>query len=369
MSTSAITLKESLSANYFGQLKFESQTIRATFKQLKSDFNTLPPATLYYKYFSTSGIIKKVGAALCEYPIELRTGRKTKNFFCKSLNGFSIYDVIKNANLKIVFQQNRTIIIQDYSSDVYYNLCRITTAMLLTKYKVSSLYPEHILYQCMCNMFYLFHPFAYTQWLVKLEDIYQTYYKLIETDIEDFYDLARANGFYIADSELVESEPRLKYAGKLKPESREEILELFQGEDMSQMKQKDIIARIKKFYPKIGNSTIRNQMAKFGLTLKKYERKDYKEVHEHLDELHEDILDATDEINNKLDDGLDSIQDAVDGIDEMHEDMNSQFDKTNYDMHENFNAVQNHLRQMDAKLDDMIQRQNQTVVDTSNFNF
>lgn len=363
MSTSATTLKESLSANYFGQLKFESQTIRAAFKQLKSDFNTLPPATLYYKYFSTSGIIKKVGAALCEYPIELRTGRKTKNFFCKSLNGFSIYDVIKNSNLKIVFQQNRTIIIQDYSSDVYYNLCRITTAMLLTKYKVSSLYPEHILYQCMCNMFYLFHPFAYTQWLVKLEDIYQTYYKLIETDVEEFYDLARANGFYIADSELVESEPRLRYAGKLKPESREEILELFQGEDMSQMKQKDIISRIQKYYPSIHNRTIRYQMAKFGFT-KKREYKD-KEVHDHLDEVHEDILDAADEINNKLDDGLDSIQDAVDGIDEMHADM----DAMHQDMHENFNAVQNHLAMMDAKLDDMIQRQNQTVVDTSNFNF
>ena len=366
MSTSNATLKESLSAKYYGQLKFESQSIRATFKQLKSDFNTLPPARLYYKYFSSSGIIKKVGSALCEYPIELRTGRKTKNFFCKSLNGFSIYDVIKNSNLKIVFQQNRTIIIQDYSSDVYYNLCRITTAMLLTKYKVSSLYPEHILYQCMCNMFYLFHPFAYTQWLVKLEDIYQTYYKLIETDVEEFYDLARANGFYIADSELVESEPRLRYAGKLKPESREEILELFQGEDINQFKTKDIIARIMKFYPKIGKRTIETQLSKFGFT-KKREYKD-KEVHDHLDEIHEDILDGVDEINNKLDDGLDSIQDAVDGIDELHEDMNSQFDKTNYDMHENFSTVQNHLRQIDAKLDDVIQRQ-KTVVDTSDFNF
>jgi len=68
----------------------------------------------------------------------------------------------------------------------------------------------------------------------------------------------------------------------------------------------------------ISERTIRRQLAKFGLTNKKYERADYKEIHEHLDEVAADVMmeieDAKSEIKQEIFDVASQVQDVASDV-------------------------------------------------------
>lgn len=65
----------------------------------------------------------------------------------------------------------------------------------------------------------------------------------------------------------------------------------------------------------ISERTIRRQLAKFGLTNKKYERADYKEIHEHLDDVAADVMmeiaDVKSEIKQEIFDVESQVQDVA----------------------------------------------------------
>ena len=138
----------------------------------------------------------------------------------------------------------------------------------------------------------------------RLERLESSFAKLIKEICEAESESSRA-------SRKLKPESLLTYNRKLKPESKEEILKLFPGEDLSKLKQKDIIARIQKWYPNIGNRTIRRQMAKFGLTKKNYVRKDYKVFHDKIDELREDGTAAPITIDSPTSEIIDYIESSL----------------------------------------------------------
>ena len=151
-------------------------------------------AYFYSTYFYRDKLMNKFGRFLCKYPLELRCdgSRHPKNFFCSSFFNYKINHYISKSKHEVT----RRFCIYEFRKfdfDVYYDLCKMVVAMLVQKYNYKSLFSEHILYQCICYRFYAFVEAKY----INFSDIRNVYYKLLETDLDDLYDIAKVNGFYV----------------------------------------------------------------------------------------------------------------------------------------------------------------------------
>ena len=239
--------------------------------------------------------------------------------------------------------------LRQYNRDEYWMICKLTAAMLINKYGEKSLYSEHILFQCICNLFYSFQVYALDAYLVNLDDVVLFYQHLINnTTVEELNDLAVQYGFRVLDN--VPGEEEIRQGGRPaleKPETREQIMELFdEDEDISSMRQKDIIARVQKWYPCLSTRSIRRQLSELGFTQKKYERKDYREKEitvDHINDLH-DHLDALDRtVNGAAADVLATI----DGYNlKLMQILDDQADKSSIDA----NSIRLYLQSIEAKL-------------------
>ena len=134
----------------------------------------------------------------------------------------------------------------------------------------------------------------------RLERLESSFAKLIKEICEAESESSRA-------SRKLKPESLLTYNRKLKPESREEILKLFPGEDIKRLKTKDLIARIQMWYPNIGKRTIETLLSKFGFTKKR----EYKEFHDKIDELREDGTAAPITIDSPTSEIIDYIESSL----------------------------------------------------------
>ena len=305
----------------FGGVKEAQIAIREVLNELSKDFEdkALTPRALYFKYFGNDGAMTAVGHSLiANYPLNCRGAeRHSSDFLMTKLRQFNLSDWIAQNNAQSnIIQVGTWKVIKKYDRNVYWDICRLGAAMLVQKYGCKTLYPEHLLYEIITLLFRCFKvydKYEESSYLIKLDDIYNFYYSLLyQITVEDLNSIAKKFEFEIVD-EFVMKVP--VYHGKQKPESKEQILELFQDVDITTLSQTDIIARIKKWYPLISERTIRRQLAKFGLTNKKYERADYKEIHEHLDEVAADVMmeiaDVKSEIKQEIFDVESQVQDVA----------------------------------------------------------
>lgn len=329
--------------------------IRATLKQLTEDFSNpeIKPADLYTTYFgSSNGLMKEISHLLATgYKLDYKVGNKISTFYISKLRDFSLASYLTNKYKKkdLVNQHNMYVRLRQYNRDEYWTICKLSVAMLINKYGEKSLYSEHILFQCICNLFYSFQVYALDAYLVNLDDVVLFYQHLINnTTVEELNDLAVQYGFRVLDN--VPGEELRRPGGRPaleKPETREQIMELFgEDEDISTMHQKDIIARVQKWYPNLSVCTIRRQLSKLGFTQKKYERKDYREKEitvEHINDLH-DHLDALDRtVNGAAADVLATI----DGYTlKLMQALDDQADKSSIDA----NSIRLYLQSIEAKL-------------------
>lgn len=338
-----------------GTVQTAQEKIRATLKQLTDDFSNpeIKPADLYTTYFgSSNGLMKEISHLLATgYKLDYKVGSKISTFYISKLRDFSLagYLTSKYHKKDIINQHNMYVRLRQYNRDEYWMICRLTAAMLINKYGEKSLYPEHLLFQCICNLFYSFQVYSVDVYLVNLNDVVLFYQHLINnTTVEELNDLAVQYGFRVLDKVPGEEEIRNIGRPKLaKPETREEVLALFgEDEDISSMRQKDIIARIQKWYPNLSVMSIRLQLSKLGMTKKKYERKDYKEKEisvDHINDLH-DHLDALDRtVNGAAADVLATIDGYTLKLMQAIED---HVDKSNIDA----NSIRLYLQSIEAKL-------------------
>jgi len=336
-----------------GTVQSAQEKIRATLKQLTEDFSNpeIKPADLYTTYFgSSNGLMKNISHLLATgYQLDYKVGNKISTFYISKLRDFSLasYLTTKYKKKDLVNQHNMYVRLRQYNRDEYWMICKLTAAMLINKYGEKSLYSEHILFQCICNLFYSFQVYALDAYLVNLDDVVLFYQHLINnTTVEELNDLAVQYGFRVLDNVPGEEEIRNIGRPKLaKPETREEVLALFgEDEDISTMRQKDIIARIQKWYPNLSVMSIRLQLSKLGMTKKKYERKDYKEIRvEHFNDLHDHL----DELDRSINGAAADVLATIDGYNlKLMQILDDQADKSSIDA----NSIRLYLQSIEAKL-------------------
>lgn len=167
--------------------------------------------------------------------------------------------------------------------------------MTLEKYDVKTLYKEHIIFTAIASMFYLFRVFDDEgNYIVNVNDITVVLGELLDTDLSTFEQVAKFYNFHV-DRE----EKRTRAKKKNIPTCVEDLTECFES-GMTQTEKKEAIMK----WWRCGERTARKYMQQFGLTEKKYERSDYKELHNHIDE-------ATDEICNHIDEATDKLQQSI----------------------------------------------------------
>ncbi len=137
-----------------------------------------------------------------------------------------------------------------------------------------------------------------------------------------YQQLALSCGFASTDAA-----PKAASKYKTKPTCLEDLTECF-SEGMSQREKKEAIMK----WWRCGDRTARKYMAQYGLTEKKFERSDYKELHEHLDEISEQISDEAEEIHGHIAEVKEQLNVSTDSIHE-HLTLNSN------SLHEHLNAV------------------------------
>ncbi len=127
-----------------------------------------------------------------------------------------------------------------------------------------------------------------------------------------------------------------------------------EDEDISTMRQKDIIARVQKWYPCLSTRSIRRQLSELGFTQKKYERKDYKEKEitvEHINDLHDHL----DELDRSINGAAADVLATIDGYTlKLMQALDDQADKSSIDA----NSIRLYLQSIEAKLNKLSGEEN-----------
>lgn len=197
----------------------------------------------------------------------------------------------------------------EYELQRYNVINDIILAMTFSKYDVTTLTKEHILFTCICTMFYYFKAYEGDKWLIQIKDLWQVLQRIYDTDISYFEDLALKFGFGYSPEIK-----RTRQSFKKRPTCADDLIECFE-DGMTQTEKKEAIMK----WWRCGGSTARRYMQQFGLTDDTYTRTDYKEVkelHEHIDDAVDEIAD---EIKVKSSEVIARINDVSEQIDEQTE--------------------------------------------------
>ncbi len=160
-------LKEILNTELYGNLIDISDRNRKSLIEMIDDMRIdkqISPSQFYHNHVKDK--FKQLEESLLkEYPIEIVHGNRTKNFLITSLFTFRMVDYIqKRYKLKVNFKNSQMLL--DYNYDLYKTITAITIAMILTKYKASTLYREHIIFLCIKVLFTYFKLYEGTTYLV-----------------------------------------------------------------------------------------------------------------------------------------------------------------------------------------------------------
>ena len=259
-------IKDILSKEKYGNVKETSDFNNRLLKQILDEIahlDALNPKQFYYDWFKgKDSIMEKLSHSLAsDYYLELQGGNRTNSFFLSSLLTFKITDYIKKQyNFSIDFKQGKLL---SYDHGIYYQLSFVTVSLLINKYNPATLYREHIIFICLKVAMTYFSLYQDNRFLVNLNDVHDVTLRIMNTDIEQFYDFACTNGFKSTEHNYTKREKTL---------TEEQVKALIQPNDT----QTEIIKKIMRWCP-CKERKARKIMSQYGLTNASYIRKSYRQ--------------------------------------------------------------------------------------------
>ncbi len=284
-----------------GLTESASDQIRDVINEFFNDCTTSAPDKIYKNYWrGDDSIMNKVGKSLVtDYPLKVHDGfYRTNTFFVTSIKSIKLGDIIEQASKKSFVVGES--FFKKYSFESYRQLSHIVLAMTFVKYDVTSLYKEHIIFTLLAVMFRLYRVYENGQWLVNTMDVARLLTEVMDMDTVQFDLIAKQYGFYSQD---VRTRKLNLLDIKRKPTCAEDLTSCF-AEGMTQTEKKEAIMK----WWRCGSSTARRYMQQFGLSSKKYERSDYKELHEHIDE----AVEAIEAVDEHINEATDAIVEHID---------------------------------------------------------
>ena len=227
--------------------------------EVMNNQDTISPQ-LFYRTWVKKQFNQLEMSLLKDYSIEMVCGNKTKNLLLTSFHSFKVLEYLKMKYDKtVIFNQNTLLV---YNQELYYSLARISVVMLINKYKPESLYQEHIVFICIKVMLTYFTLYDKTGFLVNLSHVAVCSTWLLDTEIEQYDQLAKSLGFNVIQY------GELKKINKLLSKEQLDAI-IIPGDSQTIIKNK-----IMKACP-CGERKARYIMKEFGLTNQKFTRKDY----------------------------------------------------------------------------------------------
>ena len=276
------------------------------------------PERIYYDYFrGDDALMNIVGRSLVtDYPLTVHRGfNKSPDFFVTSVKSIKLGDIIEQATKKkFVVGTN---FFPKYSFESYRQLCHIVLAMTFAKYDVKSLYKEHIIYTLISVMFRLFHVYDNGKFIVNVMDVAKMLSEVLDSDTVQFDVIANQYGFLYKESDV-----RTRYTSiKRKPTCADDLTECF-TEGMTQTEKKEAIMK----WWRCGERTARKYMQLYGLTDDKYCRSDYKELHAHIDEAVDEVVEAVSEhIDEATDNVIEHLSEIRNDIRNLHQSFSDKY--------------------------------------------
>ena len=260
-----MTIKELLCIETYGNVKTTSEYIQNLLITITNEMMSpkkLKPSQFYKKWLmGADSVIKQIDMSLLtEYPVEYRCGYKKKKFFVTSLNGFNITDFIhRRWKLDMDFKQNKLL---SYDLQKYTVIAILIMSLTINKYKIETLYREHIIFVCVNVMLTFFTLYKDEKFLVQLNDVYDVTKKILLTDISIFEFIGEKLGFNHQE------EPSQR---KTRTLAKKDIMDFINPEDSQTTIKKKIMK-----WCLCGERKARKIMQQYGLTNQNYTRKDYK---------------------------------------------------------------------------------------------
>ncbi len=261
------SIKELISKDKFGELDNISSSNCTLLRELVNQmdkYSEISPNQFFVewmvkKYNNNQSMLDRISYSLAtEYSIEKIGGNKTDSFFMTSFLSFNMRAYIYDKYHFLIDYKGRNLL--KYDTNTYYDLTIATIAMVVNKYRVETLYNEHIIFVCIMVMLTYFTLYKDNTFLCTLSDVSDVANWILLSDISIYYEFAkkyRFNRFQIVKR------------GK-RPLKKEDILSFISDSDTQTMIKKKIM----KYYV-CSDRTAREIMHKFELTQQKYTRKDY----------------------------------------------------------------------------------------------
>ena len=210
-------------------------------------------------YNNNQSILDKISYSLAtEYSVEKIGGNKTDCFFMTSFLSFNMRTYIYDRYHFLIDFKGPNLL--NYDTSIYYELTLATIAMVVNKYRVDTLYIEHIIFVCIMVMLTYFTLYKDNTFLCTLSDVSVVTNRILSSDISIYYDFARKYGFNCFQ----------KVKKGKRPLKKEDVLSFISDGDTQTM----IKNKIMKYYV-CSDRTAREIMQKFELTQQKYTRKDF----------------------------------------------------------------------------------------------
>lgn len=280
-----------LLSNPLGKSKLASET---NCKEIASFIDDVldeakKPSDVYYNWWGRTkdkdSKIDEIDKSLVDdYPVIIHNGfNKATRFHLTSAKSVTIDDIIQS-RYHTTFVIGKTHF-RNYDYQGYVEFNDVILSMTFSKYDVSSLTKEHIIFTCLHTMFYYIKAFDGDKWIVNVKDLWQTVQRIYDLDISYYEQIAVQYGFgYTPDK-------RTRQSFKKRPTCADDLISCFE-DGMTQTEKKEAVMK----WWRCGERTARKYMSEFGLSEQKYTRTDYKEVKE----LHDHIDDAVDEIADEI---------------------------------------------------------------------
>lgn len=307
-----MNIRNLLSAEKNGLTESTSKQIREIINDFFNACNVTSPEQIFNDYWrGDDSIMYKVGKLLAkDYPLTLHNGfNQSSTFFVTSVKSIKLGDIIEQATHK-KFVVGETYF-PKYTFESYRQLSHIVLAMTFAKYDVTSLYKEHIIFTLLSVMFRLFKVYDNGQWLVNTMDVARLLTEVIDMDMVQFDYIANQYHFRYNDSVRTYTLKEVKR----KPTCADDLTSCFK-DGMTQTEKKEAIMK----WWRCSSATARRYMKQFNLTDDKYCRSDYKELHAHIDEAVDEVVEAVSEhIDEATDNVIEHLSEIRNDIRNLHQ--------------------------------------------------
>lgn len=205
-------IKELICRESYGNVKEISKYNQSLLKTMISQMSqpqNLIPAQFYREWIrGNNSVIEKMSLSLLkDYPVEVRCGYKPKRFFISSLFNFDICDYIRRCwSCKIDFREN---ILLTFDQNKYCNLTLLIMSIIINKYKIETLYHEHIIFICIKVMTTFFTLYKDDQFLVRLDYVHNMATLIFKTEISELETYSKNLGFHCQDRPEKKCQERL----------------------------------------------------------------------------------------------------------------------------------------------------------------